>query len=400
MNCDYPEGNRGGNITPSARKPIHGCGEPYQKANSMVRYGDDGDSSASDHEQDQGIDEVDNIMSKMSRETSPLPIRKKKRYHTNSNSQDGEYSDDNIDKSNVEDRSYLSISQRSQRSFTDERPNFQMNRSNSMSVERRQEFSKRRGVSVVSGEDSNSQNTSRIFIIFITLVAVIVAALYTKLPNFVALNDSKEKYTQTEHHDSIIFENNMNNLQEKYNIDDNSILKLKTGLSTIFSRMDAGSFMFVYDTNTNNFNPIRFDKFIDEVSFTAARYLRNHIAAPKHTVVVSSNLDMREHGELIAKYRDEVYKSGVLLVKEVEGVPSDLAMAFHYYCDEYEPLVKRSAIFFTLNIANCSSIPDPESTHNFIEKCLARKWTTVPKENMRPLLTRVVDVIIDVTSVF
>lgn len=41
--------------------------------------------------------------------------------------------------------------------------------------------------------------------------------------------------------------------------------------------MDAGSFMFVYDTNTNNFNPIRFDKFIDEVSFTAARYLRKDV---------------------------------------------------------------------------------------------------------------------------
>lgn len=72
-------------------------------------------------------------------------------------------------------------------------------------------------------------------------------------------------------------------------------------------------------------------------------------------MVVGSNLDMQEHGELITRYRDDVDRSGVMLVKEIDGVPSELAMAFHYYCDEYEPLVKRSAIFFTLNMANCSN---------------------------------------------
>lgn len=135
------------------------------------------------------------------------------------------------DKSNLEEPSYLSNSQISQRSFTDDIPNFELNRSNNRSFESRQGFSNRRGVSVVSGDDSqsSSQSTSRNFIIFLTLVAAIVATLYTKLPDFVTLNNSKEKYTQTEHHDSIIFENNMNNLQEKYNIDENSILKLKTG---------------------------------------------------------------------------------------------------------------------------------------------------------------------------
>lgn len=54
-------------------------------------------------------------------------------------------------------------------------------------------------------------------------------------------------------------------------------------------------------------------------------------------------------------YRDEVDRSGVMLVKELENVPSNLAMAFHYYCDEYNPLVKKSAIFFTMDLANCST---------------------------------------------
>lgn len=69
----------------------------------------------------------------------------------------------------------------------------------------------------------------------------------------------------------------------------------------------------------------------------------------------SSNLIIQTAKEFMNQYQDEVYESGVMLVKDIESVPSQLAMAFHYYCDEYNPLVKRSAIFFTLNWAKCSN---------------------------------------------
>lgn len=69
----------------------------------------------------------------------------------------------------------------------------------------------------------------------------------------------------------------------------------------------------------------------------------------------SSNLIIQTAKEFMNQYQDEVYESGVMLVKDIENVPSQLAMAFHYYCDEYNPLVKRSAIFFTLNWAKCSN---------------------------------------------
>lgn len=54
-----------------------------------------------------------------------------------------------------------------------------------------------------------------------------------------------------------------------------------------------------------------------------------------------------------------------------------------------------------LIVYNCLLLfSDEKPTHDFIEKCLSAKWKTVPKENMRPLLTRMVDVVIDVTRVF
>lgn len=81
----------------------------------------------------------------------------------------------------------------------------------------------------------------------------------------------------------------------------------------------------------------------------------NDTAKVQHIVLESGDLKMRSHNEFMSAYRHEVDKTGVMLVKKLENIPSNLAMAFHYYCDEYNPLVKKSAIFFTLDLGNCFS---------------------------------------------
>ncbi|KOB69527.1 Uncharacterized protein OBRU01_10689 [Operophtera brumata] len=97
---------------------------------------------------------------------------------------------------------------------------------------------------------------------------------------------------------------------------------------------------------------------------------------------------MKGHGELLSIFRKDLDRTGVMLVKDLEAIPSTLAMAFHYYCDEYNPLVKKN---------NQSG---KKTTHAVIEKCLAQKWNGVPPDSIGPLLTRVVSVLIDVTSTF
>lgn len=82
----------------------------------------------------------------------------------------------------------------------------------------------------------------------------------------------------------------------------------------------------------------------------------NDSTAVQPTVIHSSELNMQSHSELMNEYRLEVAKTGVMLVKDIDRIPSSLAMAFHYFCDEYNPLVAKSAIFFTLNLEQCSNI--------------------------------------------
>lgn len=79
----------------------------------------------------------------------------------------------------------------------------------------------------------------------------------------------------------------------------------------------------------------------------------NDTTSVQYLVVEGSDLKMQSHSQLIKAYSEDMAKMGVLLIRDVEHVPSPLAMAFHYYCDEFNPLVKKSAVFFTLNSAKC-----------------------------------------------
>ncbi|KAM3966786.1 torsin interacting protein isoform 3-T3 [Aphomia sociella] len=201
-------------------------------------------------------------------------------------------------------------------------------------------------------------------------------------------------------YDELKFHTDINNLRRKYKVTDDTILKVQSGISTIYKNEDTGSFIFVYNSKSNNFNPMELDKFINDVAATSAQYLRNDSMPVQHLAVASSSLNMHNYNELIKKYQDDVDRSGVMLITEIDKVPSSLAMAFHYYCDEYNPVVKKSAIFFTLNLARCSNMSDQLSKHAIIEKCLENKWySDISQENMAPLLNRVVNIVIDVTSV-
>ncbi|KAJ0181038.1 hypothetical protein K1T71_003123 [Dendrolimus kikuchii] len=194
------------------------------------------------------------------------------------------------------------------------------------------------------------------------------------------------------------FYNDMMNLAKKYNVKHESIEQVQIGVSTIMENEDADSFVFVYNSELDSFNPEEFNNFMDDIAYFAAKYLRNNSASVRHTVVDGSRLSMRNSEELIERYSDDVKRTGVMLVKDIDSVPSTLAMAFHYYCDEYNPIAKKSAIFSTFDLANCSN--GKTSTHATLEKCLKNKWKGVPSANMGPLLTRVVSVVVDVTNVF
>lgn len=239
-----------------------------------------------------------------------------------------------------------------------------------------------------SSREREEKTSGNITKYLIGLLTVLCATYYYDI---FSSSDQQARY------DEMKFRSDLNELGAKYKVTDDSILQLQAGISTIFEREDTSCFIFLYDSQKSDYDPSKFDGFVDNVVSNTAKFLRNHTIPSKHRVVDGADLNMGSHTQLVRAYQGDIATAGVLLVKDVALVPSPLAMAFHYYCDEYQPLVRKSAIFFTLNTAKCHNSGE-KSSHASAERCLKEKWDTVPKDNIGPLLTRVANVVVDVTD--
>nr|XP_026484437.1 uncharacterized protein LOC113392299 isoform X2 [Vanessa tameamea] len=396
MNSNTLEVNGGMNIKPSARKSIHSncntCNINCHK--NMVGYGlkvHRKREESANASQEQGVDEVDNVMSKMAPQASPIPMRRNNdvKYRRNSF---GINNDDSSDESDNDEDLYTSALQNElQRSRNESNHSI-----NNISPHRRHNISsenqhKRYLTSLEQKAKSIRDTSDQIVIAMIIFLLAVIMFLYSQYVTDKAFTNNV--------YDKFRFDSDVKDLKEKYKVKENSILQVKTGVATIFENQDTASFIFVYNSESINFNPVRFNNFIEDIAATTSRYLRNE-SKEVHVTVDTSKLMMQTTKDFMNQYQDKVMRTGVMLVKDIDSVPSQLAMAFHYYCDEYNPLVKRSAIFFTFNLANCSIISDKKSSHEYVEKCLANKWYSVGEEKIGPLLTRVVNIVVDVTQTF
>ncbi|XP_059047521.1 uncharacterized protein LOC131842961 isoform X1 [Achroia grisella] len=407
---DKYEKTRGASITPSARRSIHNhlnC--PFLFNDTMGRYGlnktSAGATCISLHN-DQEFDEVDNVMSKPVGSSSPLQIpanyrNANRRQSLNISSYEAaedKRSDSDSEFYYPENNDYIGLSSH-EPSNGNVNESYSPVRESSICNEYQSFGSQSIHRSASSQENSRNYETRKIYIFLMPLVAfmIYIVVYWNGISNLL----QSVQGTSSIIYDELNFHTDINNLRRRYKITDDTVLQLQTGISTIYRRQDTGSFIFIYNSNSNNFNSVVFNRFMNDVSSTSAQYLRNNTKLVQHVVVQSTSLDMHTHNELIKKYKDDVDKSGLLLITEIDKVPSSLAMAFHYYCDEYNPLVKKSAIFFTLNLAQCSNVSsDQVSKHAIIEKCLEDKWYGgVSMVNMAPLLTRVVNIVVDVTSI-
>ncbi|XP_073941564.1 uncharacterized protein isoform X2 [Choristoneura fumiferana] len=389
-------GNGGRKIVPSARKSIHSHTYSYvlTKPAEMVRYGKASSEESSEDETSgpsaRGTDEVDNIISKPQHTSSPILTKENRRHSITPPHQIyserpyvNELKAREIENSPISKGLNWTLesaaSPRSTSRSTDSRNSSHSSQSPNLSR-------------LNQSNHINEENKSRVVLFYLIPIVMIVAALaFYCQQSTLAINDV---------YDELRFHTDLNELGAKYKVGGNSILKIQTGISTIYKREDTtGCLIFVYNSMSENFDPIKFDGFVNNVASKAAKFLRNDNVSVQYLVVEGSDLKMQSHSQLVKAYREDMAKTGVLLIRDVEHVPSPLAMAFHYYCDEFNPLVKKSAVFFTLNSAKCHN-SDEKSSHATVEKCLKEKWSTIPKDNIGPLLTRVVSIVVDVTSGF
>ncbi|XP_037300464.1 uncharacterized protein LOC115455254 isoform X2 [Manduca sexta] len=403
-------GNRGEHIIPSARKSIHShtsC--PFGGSESVMgKYGIEKRNIQQKApifptDLDLGEDVVDNAQSKYAQALSAVQFAPRKIERRHSSNSESDISEDDCDETQTGESESQNLTDHSQyQSFGSNQclsnKNRHLREYNNDEVEL-----PTRSVIYEYQNESNCFRDAQInlsnyigkicAILIIPIMGILAYCLRDSLPVMQDTNVS----TSAHIYDRLKFYNDMTDIGKTYKLNQDTILELQVGIYSISEKQDTDSFIFLYNSEKQNFNSNAFNEFINQIASISARYLRNESVSVRHTVIDTVSLKVKDTDELIHKYSDDITRGGVMVMRKLEMLPSSLAMALHYYCDVYNPLVKKSAIFFTLDIANC---PGKMSTHSDIEKCLKRKWNTVSNEFIGPLLARVVSVVVDVTYLF
>lgn len=90
-----------------------------------------------------------------------------------------------------------------------------------------------------------------------------------------------------------------------------------------------------------------------------------------------------DYGEIITRNKNDLTERGVMVVKNMETISGQSAMAFQSLCDEYQPFVPRALILFTLKIDQ-----NPKDKSKYVEHILREKWSDLNDDLFFPLLTR------------
>ncbi|KAF5294609.1 hypothetical protein FQR65_LT10715 [Abscondita terminalis] len=136
------------------------------------------------------------------------------------------------------------------------------------------------------------------------------------------------------------------------------------------------------------------DLFIHAVSRYASSIL-NEDSNNEAIILSSSNLNTvkakSDYGYIISKYKPELEKRSIMIVKNLDKIPGAVAQAFHSICDEFTPLVGKSLIIFTMQVKSTTT---NKSDFEIVEDILKRSWRELDDDIFYPLFTRITSIIL------
>ncbi|XP_065086760.1 uncharacterized protein TORIP [Ochlerotatus camptorhynchus] len=99
----------------------------------------------------------------------------------------------------------------------------------------------------------------------------------------------------------------------------------------------------------------------------------------------------QDYGVVLERHREELKSQGVLVVRDLDQVPPNAAQIFFTICDSYEPLVRKAAIFFTIDISQQLN-QSQRSPTSIAEGILKDLWRTELHSNvLDPLVVRLTE---------
>jgi len=169
-------------------------------------------------------------------------------------------------------------------------------------------------------------------------------------------------------------------------------IALESGIDEITSFNKPSVFLLLYKNEA--------DRTVNKLLASIGKYATCNLNGNCETqpiILRSSDLstaDLKsDYGHVINKYKPELEKRAVMIVKNLDKVPGEVAQAFHSMCDEYTPLVDRTAFFFTMKV---DSLENSETDLQLVEDILRRNWNDLEDDIFYPLFTRISSMVLKV----
>lgn len=175
--------------------------------------------------------------------------------------------------------------------------------------------------------------------------------------------------------------------------DEDFWISVESGLDDVVKLNKPSVFLFLYTENGEGTT----ERILRNIS-TYASCMLNNSCEKKAIVLISKELKNNklleeDNGYLLTKYKSELETVHVMIVKNLENIPGYIAKMLHFFCDEFSPVVKKSAFFLTLKVP---SIPTKKLT--YVKSLLKDNWHDINDDHFEALFTRISGMILTIKS--
>lgn len=169
-------------------------------------------------------------------------------------------------------------------------------------------------------------------------------------------------------------------------------IALETGLQEVVRFKKPSVFLFLYKEDGESTT----DKLLTNIATYASCVLNN--CNEKPIVLSSEDLSNNEilkvdGGHLLNTYKSDLETVHVMIVKNLENVPSYAAKVLHSFCDDISPAVGKSVFFLTLKVPEF-----PKKEMRYVRLLLKEKWQDIKEDHFEPLFARISSMILPLKS--
>ncbi|XP_045475034.1 uncharacterized protein LOC123680950 [Harmonia axyridis] len=160
---------------------------------------------------------------------------------------------------------------------------------------------------------------------------------------------------------------------------------IHSGINQTIVNETPTSYIFLFESEAEE----TMKKLLSEISkYAVCKLVNCESSAIDFKKEITSNFsNINDYGEVISSFKGKLENNGLMIVGNLDEIPEKFALAFHNFCDEVTPLVKKSAFFFTMKV---TKLDDPDRNHlRYIEGVLKEKWQNLETDKFVPIFTRI-----------